>query len=219
MARHRCSSSNPFLALLLSLALASLPALAGAPAADQTRTDTAAQHSAQPPVSFEGIPNFGQVTPLLYRGALPSKQGLAKLADMKVAIVVDLRASRSQDEASRVEKLGMHYVSIPSRCPFPRDQNFVQLIQLIRDNRDKKVFVHCRLGTDRTGMAMAAYRMAEQNWTAEEAMREMEAFGFNMFHRAMCPGLADYEHSFPERLKHEAAFQTLRPQMSDSGLH
>ena len=140
--------------------------------------------------------------------------GSGKLADMKVAIVVDLRASRDEDEASTVEKLGMRYVSIPSRCPFPRDSNLVQLIELIRTNRDKKVFVHCRLGLDRTGMAVAAYRMTEENWTAEEAMQEMQAFGFNTVHRAICPGLAEYERTFPERLQHDAAFQSLRPQIS-----
>ena len=41
-------------------------------------------------------------------------------------------------------------------------------------------------------------------------MQEMQAFGFNAFHRAICPGLAEYEHSFPERLKHDASFPTLR---------
>ena len=203
-------------ALLLSLALVLLPAPAADRPTNGIATRTAAEHSAAPHVTFEGVPNFAEVTPTLYRGARPSKQGLAKLADMKVAIVVDLRASRNEEEASTVEKLGMRYVSIPSRCPFPRDQNFVQLLQLIRDNRDKKVFVHCRLGTDRTGMAIAAYRMAEQNWSADEAMREMQAFGFNTLHRAICPGLAEYEQSFPERLQHDAAFQTLRPQINAS---
>ena len=207
----------PVLVFLLCFALAPLPALRLESPSTESGTGSAAWHAAARPVRFEGIPNFAEVTPTLYRGAQPSKQGLAKLADMKIAIVIDLRGSHNESEASTVQKLGMQYISIPSRCPFPRDHNFVQLLQLIRDNRDKKIFVHCRLGTDRTGMAVAAYRMAEENWTADEAMQEMQAFGFNTFHRAICPGLAEYEHSFPDRLKHDAAFQILRPQISASG--
>jgi protein tyrosine/serine phosphatase len=203
--------------LLLSCALVSSSSLAGDRPSTEAGSVASVEHPAAHRVSFEGIPNFAEVTPALYRGAQPSKQGLAKLADMNVAIVVDLRSSRNETEASAVEKLGMQYLSIPSRCPFPRDQNFVHLLQLIRGNPDKKIFVHCRLGTDRTGMAIAAYRMAEENWTAEEAMQEMQAFGFNTFHRAICPGLAEYEHSFPERLKHDAPFQALRSPIAASG--
>jgi len=213
----RSHSSLPGFVLLLSCAVVSVAAFAGdRPSAEPGRA-ASVEHSAAHPVTFAGIPNFGEVTATLYRGAKPSQQGLAKLAHMHVAIVVDLRASRNQAEASAVEKLGMQYVSIPSRCPFPRDQNFAQLLQLMRENTGKKMFVHCRLGTDRTGMAIAAYRMAQENWTAEEAMQEMQAFGFNAFHRAICPGLAEYEHSFPERLKHEASFQTLRSPIPASG--
>jgi hypothetical protein len=59
----------------------------------------------------------------------------------------------------------------------------------------KKVFVHCRVG-DRTGMDIAAYRMAEQGWAAEEAKRQMAAYGVNWFHRIICLRLSSYEESF-----------------------
>jgi hypothetical protein len=35
---------------------------------------------------------------------------------------------------------------------------------LIQENPQEKIFVHRRLGDDRTGMAMAAYRMAIEGW-------------------------------------------------------
>ena len=80
---------------------------------------------------------------------------------------------------------------------------------MLRDNPNKKVFVHCRLGDDRTGMMIAAYRMAE-GWRANDAMREMQAFGFSRAHRLICPRLAGYEHSFPKRLKNDPAFEGVR---------
>jgi hypothetical protein len=54
------------------------------------------------------------------------------------------------------------------------------------ENSRERVFVHCRLGEDRTGVFVATYRMAMQKWPAEQAIKEMYFFGFNGFwHRAM----------------------------------
>jgi protein-tyrosine phosphatase len=77
---------------------------------------------------------------------------------------------------------------------------------VVHENKGKKIFVHCRLGDDRTGMMVAAYRMAEEGWTADEAMNEMRSFGFTKSHHLICPGLARYEKSFPKRLKNDPAF-------------
>ena len=160
--------------------------------------------------TVKGIPNFGEVTPNFYRGAQPSAGGIEELKKMGVDIVVDLRGGHSQTEDDAVTKLGMKFVSIPAHCPFPKDEPFAKFLEVFRDNPGKKVFVHCRLGDDRTGMAVAAYRMAMEGWSAEEAMKEMKAFGFSTLHRAMCPGLADFEEGFPKRLKKDAAFAGAR---------
>ena len=160
----------------------------------------------------DGIPNLGQVTPNLYRGAQPSDQGIVELKKLGVNIVVDLRGAASRKEQSAVTKLDMQYVSIPSHCEFPKDEPFARFLKVVRDNPGKKIFVHCRLGADRTGMAVAAYRMAEEDWSAEEAMKEMQAFGFSAVHHATCPGLKEYEEGFPERMKKSPAFRDLRAQ-------
>lgn len=157
----------------------------------------------------KGIPNFGQVTPNLYRGAQPNADGIAELKKRGVDIVVDLRGGGSKSEESQATSLGMQYISIPSHCPFPKDEPFAKFLRVILENPGKKVFVHCRLGDDRTGMAVAAYRMAMEGWSAEDAMKEMKAFGFSTVHHAMCPRLADYEADFPRRLKTSKAFAEL----------
>jgi protein-tyrosine phosphatase len=82
----------------------------------------------------------------------------------------------------------------------------------LHENKGKKVFVHCRLGDDRTGMMVAAYRMADEGWTADEAMAEMKAFGFSCGHHFICPGLAHYEKEFPHRLRNNPAFAAIERQ-------
>jgi tyrosine-protein phosphatase SIW14 len=158
---------------------------------------------------YVGLPNFGEVTPNLYRGGQPGADGLKALQKMGVSIVVDMR-SQSKHEQAVVERLGMQYVSIPWHCPFPVDGPFVKFLKLIEKNPGKKIFVHCRLGDDRTGMAIASYRMAEQGWSADEAMKEMELFGFGGVHRVICPALAHYEKEFPKHMQTNPAFKELQ---------
>ncbi len=169
------------------------------------------KHSLATRVNALGIVGFAEVSPRLYRGGQPNVRGMETLKEMGVDIVVNMRGGRNRKEEAEVEKLGMRYVSIPWHCPFPRDETFARFLKVIRENSEKKVFVHCRLGDDRSGMAVAAYRMAEEGWSADEAMKEMRAFGFTGIHHAICPGLAHYEKSFPERLKTSSAFRTLPP--------
>jgi protein tyrosine/serine phosphatase len=159
---------------------------------------------------YVGVPNFGEVTPNLYRGGQLGADGLKALQKMGVSIVIDMRSSQSKHEQAVVEKLGMQYVSIPWHCPFPTDEPFVKFLKVIENNTKKKIFVHCRLGDDRTGMAIASYRMAEEGWSADEAMKEIELFGFSGVHHVICPALAHYEREFPKHLEANPAFKELQ---------
>ncbi len=99
----------------------------------------------------KNLPDFGEVTTTLYRGGQPSKAGFRTLAKMGINIVVDLRGSR-ESERRIVTHLGMQYVPLHWHCWFPRDETFAKFLTLLRQNPGKKIFVHCRLGDDRTGM-------------------------------------------------------------------
>jgi tyrosine-protein phosphatase SIW14 len=164
-------------------------------------------HSIASRLNGTGIPRFGQVSENLYRGGQPSAEGLQELQRMGVHVIVDLRGSPSRAERDAVAKLGMQYVSIPSHCPFPSDKPWERFLEVVRENRGEKIFVHCRLGDDRTGLAVATYRIAYEGWSAEEALREMKAFGFSGVHHLICPGMAEYVKGFPKRLKTDPAFR------------
>jgi len=169
-----------------------------------------AEPSRQSESMRKNLPNFGEVAPTLYRGGQPSQRGFSILAKRGINIVVDLRGSR-ESERRIVTHLGMRYVGMPWQCSFPRDKTFAQFLRLLQKNPGKKVFVHCRLGDDRTGMMVASYRMAREGWSAERAEKEMEKYGFDFTHRRLiCPGLSSYEEKFPEHFKTSPAFSDLR---------
>ncbi len=172
-------------------------------------TPTALERVFAQKIFLEGVPNFGQVSPEIFRGAQPSEEGFNALAKMGVAIVINLRSDRDS-EREQVTKLGMQYVAIPSRCSHMNHDDIAKFLSILRENPDKKIFVHCQLGVDRAGMMIAAYRIAVQGWTAEESRREMEAFGFSKAHRMVCPGLASFESKFPETFAKDSAFEKLR---------
>ncbi|MGB9244307.1 MAG: tyrosine-protein phosphatase [Candidatus Acidiferrales bacterium] len=177
--------------------------------ATKTAGSSVAEHTGPQKVVLPGVPNFGQVTPSLFRGAQPSDDGFGALAKMGVGIVVDLRGD-SDDEREQVTKLGMEYVAIPSHCSRMTEDGVAKFLTLVRDHPDKKVFIHCKYGVDRTGMMVAAYRIS-QGWTAEESRREMESFGFTVRHRMVCPGLSSFESNFPSAFASSSAFENLRP--------
>jgi tyrosine-protein phosphatase SIW14 len=190
---------------LLMLAIGITPALPQS----KNQDNPSPLHSMATRLKGTGIPRFARVSADLYRGGQPSAEGLQELERMDVRVIVDMRGSASDTERDAVTKLGMQYVSIPSHCPFPGDKPWARFLELMEQNRGKKVFVHCQLGDDRTGLAVASYRMAEEGWTPAEALKEMRAFGFAYWHRGICPGMESYVRSFPQRLEKDAAFQQL----------
>ena len=198
---------KPF-ALFLTLTLWLCSAIAQAP--KQSRPPQQREMGSRK--HYVGLPNFAEVSPNLFRGGQPGVDGLEALKKMGVSIVIDMRGTKSSHEELAVRKLGMEYIAIPWHCPFPSDAIFARFLKVIDEHPKKKVFVHCRLGDDRTGMAIAAYRMAHEGWSADEALKEMEEFGFTGKHHLICPTLEFYEKRFPEHLRKNPVFGGARSQ-------
>ncbi len=172
----------------------------------------AAQQATPPgPSSLAGVPNFGRVSATLYRGGQPSDEGLLALKKSGVEIVVNFRnePDRIEKERHEVEALGLRYVSIPwSSWHAPSNQQVAEFLELLRANPQKKTFVHCHHGSDRTGVMVAAYRIAFDNWTPAAAIEEMNAYHF---HRFWMSHLKHYIEGFPQQLARNPIFRAPQP--------
>lgn len=156
-----------------------------------------------------GVPNAGKINDVLFRGAQPSAEGLAELKKLGVTTVVDLRGNRGevQWERSQSEALGMRFVNIPVLgWSSPADAQVAQFLKLFNDP-NQKIFVHCLFGEDRSGVMVAAYRIAADKWSAHQALHEMNSFGF---HHYLYRGMRAYVLKFPDNYASEAVFLTLR---------
>lgn len=158
---------------------------------------------------ISGVPNAGNIDGVLYRGAQPREQGFAHLKELGIATIVDLRSEdpgRIAWERKQAVSLGMRFVNIPvGGWSPPSDEQVAQFLSFLRDHPNQKVFVHCHFGDDRTGVFIAAYRIAHDRWTAEQAIKEMYFFGFNGFWH---PSMKSYVRTLPARLE---ATPTLAP--------
>jgi tyrosine-protein phosphatase SIW14 len=131
-----------------------------------------------------GVPNFHQVDEHIYRGAQPRGQGFASLATLGIKTVIDLRGESSEDIA--VQGAGMHYVRLPWReFKAPTDSQIEALLALLNDSSEWPVFVHCRRGADRTGTAIACYRIAHDHWSNQQALAEAKSYGMSSLEIAM----------------------------------
>jgi protein tyrosine/serine phosphatase len=55
----------------------------------------------------------------------------------------------------------------------------VSFLKVVNDPANQPVFVHCWQGSDRTGMMVLSYRVSQQGWTVEDAIKELPNFGFH----------------------------------------
>jgi protein-tyrosine phosphatase len=164
------------------------------------RPDSAALPIAEK-ISIPGIPNAGKVSESLFRGAQPHLSHLSELKTLGITTIVDLREESRQtraEEQKLSEALGMHFVSIPiGGFSTPSAAQLAEFFSLVRTTPAQKIFVHCEYGEDRTGTLIAAYRIAFEHWTADQALAEMRAFGFN---RSWHPPMVTFVRTLPARL-------------------
>ncbi len=198
--------------VLATLALlAAIPLGASSSLAPQQAAPAAVPAAQARKGELAGVPNFGRVTATLYRGGQPSAEGFQELKKLGIEIVVNFRNEHDEiaGERREVAALGLRYVSIPwSSWHRPDDRQVAEFLLLLRANVDKKVFVHCHHGADRTGVMVAAFRIAFEHWTPAQALAEMGEFHF---HRFWYPHLKSYVEELPQELLANPQFHGLQP--------
>jgi protein tyrosine/serine phosphatase len=148
--------------------------------------------------SNQELSNFHEVNPQLYRGAQPKPGGIKRLGQLGVKTIVDLRETKGAARAEEAEArgAGLRYFNIPMReWGRPTDEQVEHVLKILRDSENQPVFVHCRLGEDRTGLVIAIYRITHDGWTSERATAEAKKYGMHPWEL----GMKDYIHDYGKR--------------------
>lgn len=130
------------------------------------------------------VPHFAEVTPTaLYRSGQPGEGDLERLhSAYGIRTVVNLRERDEQtgehgltfdDEVATAEKLGMSFVHLPMPSKHDPDPNVMRRwLEIISDEKNHPVLVHCKRGVDRTGLLVALYRAQREGWSLDRALDE-----------------------------------------------
>jgi tyrosine-protein phosphatase SIW14 len=148
-------------------------------------------------VAAPGVPNFHQVTDTIYRGAQPADQGWKSLAGLGIKVVIDLRREGEDGhstaaEAKAVQAAGMRYVHVPmAGLVAPSNAQIDKVVTLFASG--EPVFVHCKRGKDRTGTAIACYRIRQQGWLNAKALSEAKSLGLHWIELGMKSYINSYK--------------------------
>lgn len=166
--------------------LLALPVAAALLAGCATRPSSPPAHGWPQPCDdcIAGVDNFSKITDKLWRGGQPDPddpQVFRRLAAAGVKTVINLR--HDHDDYPQLAGTGLRYVWIPMRAWHPEREDIVLFLAAVQramaDADAWPVYVHCAQGRDRTGYAVASYRIVEQGWDAETAIQEMFDFRYN----------------------------------------
>ncbi len=119
-----------------------------------------------------------QASPDLYWGTIPGKADMLRLKSLGVKTLINVRTNPLRGHQRMAEKLGLKFVHIKTGVVLtPQEPELTKYLSLICDPENRPTYVFCTLGTDRTCYYVAAYRMAVDGWTAEQAKAELDAHG------------------------------------------
>ena len=120
---------------------------------------------------------------VLYRSGQPQGAALKDLRDRyHIRTVISLVAPDStpaaKAEAEFCQANGIRFVSLPLENAEFTEAQAAQFLATVRDPACQPVLVHCEYGRNRTGYAVAYYRIAVDHWTYEAAVDEARRLGF-----------------------------------------
>ncbi|CAI8737346.1 Protein tyrosine phosphatase [Pseudomonas sp. IT-347P] len=157
----------PALCLSLAALLHGLPAQAEA-------TATARPADWAQPVEVQY--NLFQISPTLYRSALPDGGAVPLLKNLRVATVINFLP---EADSSWLSEPGINQVQLPYRTNHVDDADVLKTLRAIQAaEANGPVLMHCKHGSDRTGLMAAMYRVVVQGWSKEDALSEMTQGGF-----------------------------------------
>ena len=124
-----------------------------------------------PPSSFDGLLNR------LTIAFSPARQIIVHCTNQAIVAQGACIVTHAGD-AALVKPTGVHYEQIRFNTWDVRDEDVAQFLKIVRNPANQPVLLHCKHGSDRTGMMVAIYRIVEQGWSKEDAIAEMTQGGF-----------------------------------------
>ncbi len=119
------------------------------------------------------------MTPHLFRSAQPTERDFRILHDRGFRTVVSLR--NDFDDRPWASAAGLISRQVRMKTRFVEEDDAGKIVLAMHYIRQGvasgQTLVHCRFGSDRTGLMIALWRILYEGWTREDAIAEMERGG------------------------------------------
>ncbi|CRM75479.1 MULTISPECIES: dual specificity protein phosphatase family protein [Pseudomonas] len=120
--------------------------------------------------------NLHQMTPTLYRSALPDSDAVPVLEKLKIGTVINFLP---ESDSAWLKSADIKQVQIIYRTNHVDDSDVLAALRAIQEAQaNGSVLMHCKHGSDRTGLMAAMYRVVIQGWSKEDALNEMTLGGY-----------------------------------------
>lgn len=132
-------------------------------------------------VTTTPIANFAKVDDTLWRGARPDSAGAAWLVAQGVKSVIDLELS-DEDTGNFAPWAGkVQLCHLPDWEPLalaaPIEDRHIHAFLAAVKRLPKPIYVHCREGQNRTGVAVAAYRLIDKRDSLDAVTADLASYG------------------------------------------
>lgn len=131
------------------------------------------------------LQRFIRVSSGIYRGDQPDTlEDYKTLKKYGIKTIVNLRNEPElvAQEAKVAKSMSMKFYSFPmDSFEYPAEETVNGALEAITHPSLQPVYVHCRQGKDRTGLIIGLYRVFYEDWSADDAYREMKENGFSFF--------------------------------------
>ena len=120
--------------------------------------------------------NLYQMSPTLYRSALPDSAAQPLLEKLHIGTVINFLP---ETDDTWLKTPGVTQVQLPYRTNHVDDADVLAALRAIQTAQAQgPVLMHCKHGSDRTGLMSAMYRVVVQDWSKQDALQEMTQGGF-----------------------------------------
>lgn len=129
----------------------------------------------------KGIDRFGYVNESIIRGGKPRNEAAVRqLAEHGVTTVINMEIGLDAEVAEWFKKYNIEVVHMPLEPSTMTAEQIEAVAKRVQESigPDKKCFIHCTHGKDRTGTVIAHYRVTREGWKRDVALREMDDFGY-----------------------------------------
>jgi protein tyrosine phosphatase (PTP) superfamily phosphohydrolase (DUF442 family) len=126
---------------------------------------------------LQQIEAFLPISFTLATSGQPTPEEFAAIASAGYSLIINLATPTSSnwnpDENILVESLGMEYIGIPIDWEYPTLGDFEDFADLLDENSERKVWVHCAKNM-RVSVMIYLYHRIRKNYIEEVARRYLE---------------------------------------------